>query len=377
MSTSDSVNVHLTELPEDAETRLAKALIEGDSEASKDSIKESGYTINSSKIHHLIPDELQSFDVETISPLDLAAHFRNEAGLDQLLDQYLDNLPQFEDFLKSHSFLYSNVILDKLVVKSPKLAEELLNQKVMTSQQYSDEPTHNDTLVFDFGLFRVRNNTIGESVPILRMLDEGHRDLVKQPVSEAFVHFKWQKLCWTFYLAFAYRICLALVLTLSTLFEVSRHPLFVKWAPVTRPGLTWILIAAFIPAMLHVAFKGVASLASKSLTIPSLSSVVQCGLLASLSAYVALILTQSQLEALHHSATWAVFLSWTFVLLKVRLKMIFMAKGHFSVGFRVAKVWHLCAHFTSGATRCFGLPRVRVGLDPWICIRVSSAGQGW
>lgn len=323
---SESVNVHLTELPEDAETKLAKALIEMDLEATKDNLKnilqESGSslpkTINSSKIHHLIPNELQSFNVETISPLDLAAHFGNEDGLDHLLDQYLDNLPQFEEFFKSHSFVYSNVILDKLVVKSPKLAEELLNQKVTTSQQYSDEPTANDTLVFDFGLFRVRDNNIGESAPIQRMLDEGHRDLVKQPVSEAFVHFKWKKLCWPFYSAFVYRLSLALILTLSTLFEVSRHPLFVKWAPVTRPGLTWILIAALIPTALHVVFKVVGVFASKRLMRPTLSSFVQCGLLVSVSAFVALILTQSHyVEALHHCATWAVFLSWTFVLFKV------------------------------------------------------------
>ena len=129
------------------------------------------------------------------------------------------------------------------MVKSPKLAEELLNQKISTNHFENDcesvtsATTAATFLAFDFGLFQNKNESSrmkAESLPILQMLDEGHRDLIKQPLSEAFICLKWQKLCWAFYLAFVYRFILAIIVTLTAFSEVSRHPFFVKWAQTTR-----------------------------------------------------------------------------------------------------------------------------------------------
>ena len=44
---------------------------------------------------------------------------------------------------------------------------------------------------------------------------------------------------------------LPIVLTLLAFAEVSRHPLFVKWAHLSRPGLTWLLLAIYIPGWVY------------------------------------------------------------------------------------------------------------------------------
>ena len=169
------------------------------------------------------------------------------------------------------------------------------------------------------------------------MLQEGHRDLIKQPLTEAFVYLKWSKLSWAFYLAFVYRILLAFLVTFTTFAEVSPHPFFsthtaflTSWPSY---GLVWTLVVFYIPALLQLAFEGLyrrsAFICSTwvhlrrpcpPLPLPSLSFLVQCGLLSAISALVTLILTQNEKSAaLIHSAAWAVLLSWVFVLLKVTL----------------------------------------------------------
>ena len=61
----ESVTVHIVEPPDDPEVHLAKAIIEGDLEAVKSSLKVFKETnsnplqcINSSKIHHLTPSKM-------------------------------------------------------------------------------------------------------------------------------------------------------------------------------------------------------------------------------------------------------------------------------------------------------------------------------
>ena len=64
-----------------------------------------------------------------------------------------------------------------MIVKCPKLSEELLNQKISTNHFENDcenrETTH---LALDFGLFHTKNESTAESLPNLRMLDEGLHD---------------------------------------------------------------------------------------------------------------------------------------------------------------------------------------------------------
>ena len=64
-----------------------------------------------------------------------------------------------------------------MIVKCPKLSEELLNQKISTNHFENDcesrETTH---LALDFGLFHTKNESTAESLPNLQMLDEGLHD---------------------------------------------------------------------------------------------------------------------------------------------------------------------------------------------------------
>jgi len=43
-----------------------------------------------------------------------------------------------------------------------------------------------------------------ESFAISQMMQQGQRDLLKHPLTEAFVYLKWGRLNWAFYLSFVY-----------------------------------------------------------------------------------------------------------------------------------------------------------------------------
>ena len=254
---------------------------------------------------------------------------------------FSESLPKFDVDLKNQDFFHASLIFQRLLIISPKTAEELLNQKV-TSNHYAEEGqnTTDAHLAFDFGLFRARNLYQAESLPMELMLKEGHRDLIKQPLTEAFVYLKWEKLSWAFYVAFVYRVLLALLVTFTAFAEVSPHPFFSALSFLTRSypyGLVWAMLACYLPALLQLAFEGLhrrplsdfifstwVKLLPRPcppLPLPSVSFSVQFGLLSSLSALVALILTQNEdSAALTHSAAWAVFLVWVFVLLKVKVQ---------------------------------------------------------
>ena len=64
----------------------------------------------------------------------------------------LDLLPLFDEYMKSQTLLHSSIILQRLVIRSPKLAEELLHQQV-TSNHINDEASQ-PFLAFDFSIFK-------------------------------------------------------------------------------------------------------------------------------------------------------------------------------------------------------------------------------
>ena len=255
---------------------------------------------------------------------------------------FSESLPKFDVDLKNQDFFHASLIFQRLLIISPKTAEELLNQKVTSNHYASDEgqKTSEEThLAFDFSLFRTRNLYQAESLPVELMLKEGHRDLIKQPLTEAFVYLKWEKLSWAFYVAFVYRVLLALLVTFTAFAEVSPHPFFSALSFLTRSStyvLVYAMLAFYLPALLQLLFEGLQRRPSSDfifstwvqllpkpcppLPLPSVSFSVQLGLLSSLSVFVALILTQNEnhTAALTHSAAWTVLLVWVFVFLKVK-----------------------------------------------------------
>ena len=53
------------------------------------------------------------------------------------------------------------------------------------------------------------------------MMQHGQRDMLKHPLTEAFVYLKWEKLNFAFYLSFVYQVFLALLVTLTAFIEVQ------------------------------------------------------------------------------------------------------------------------------------------------------------
>ena len=85
-----------------------------------------------------------------------------------------------------------NTIFDRLIVKSPKVAEELLNNRVNAESS----STKKLAFTMDASIFRQNESSfLPESLPMVRMLDEGQRELIKQPLTEAFIHLKVNKFC--------------------------------------------------------------------------------------------------------------------------------------------------------------------------------------
>ena len=60
---------------------------------------------------------------------------------------------------------------------------------------------------------KIQNRELQESTLKLQNAgysNKGHRELIKQPLTEAFICMKWEKLNWAFYLALVYRLILAI-----------------------------------------------------------------------------------------------------------------------------------------------------------------------
>ena len=60
-----------------------------------------------------------------------------------------------------------------------------------------------------------------ECFAISQMMQQGQRDLLKHPLTEAFVYLKWEKLNCAFYLSSVYQVFLALLVTLTAFIEVQ------------------------------------------------------------------------------------------------------------------------------------------------------------
>ena len=104
------------------------------------------------------------------------------------------------------------------MILRPKLAEELLNEK-LASNYFDDRVTKDTThLTFNFDIFRTKIDR-PESQSIFQMLLEGHNDLMNHPITEAFIIIKWQKLKWLFYLSIAFEIALTILITSTLIIE--------------------------------------------------------------------------------------------------------------------------------------------------------------
>ena len=159
----------------------------------------------------------------------------------------LEHVPKFENYIKIEDFMHKGIIFQRLVLKCPKISEEWLNCQITSNHasetKKSNEPTE---VFFNFDLFQKRPKKEPKNGPknepkngpkgpkkaiieeeeeeifaISQMMQQGQRDLLKHPLTEAFVYLKWRKLNWVFYLSFVYQVFLALLVTLTAFIEVQ------------------------------------------------------------------------------------------------------------------------------------------------------------
>ena len=94
-------------------------------------------------------------------------------------------------------------MFERLVHLSPKLAEDLLNHHLDGNHDDADADAPSVAMTLNFAPFEktkvatpsctsCRRDDRNESFSPLAMLSDGHRDLIKNPLTEAFVSMKWQ-----------------------------------------------------------------------------------------------------------------------------------------------------------------------------------------
>ena len=130
-------------------------------------------------------------------------------------------------------------IFDRLIEKSPKIAEELLNHHL--DSNHDQEPSQDVVMTLDFGLFKKEVLDLGSCQPLSQneslspflMLQNGHTDLVKNPVTESFVNLKWQLLKWNYTVG----------VTFATLYAIAVS-LAVVWGK-QHTVLVWLMLAMY------------------------------------------------------------------------------------------------------------------------------------
>jgi hypothetical protein len=87
-----------------------------------------------------------------------------------------------------------------------------------------------------------------ESLSTFTMLKERNEDLIKHPVTETFIHLKWQQIRWLFYLSLFLHILSATITTITILKSFTVAPDNVKNSHQnTIVYLLWAMAAAHVP----------------------------------------------------------------------------------------------------------------------------------
>ena len=168
--------------------------------------------------------------------------------------------------LKQQGVTNLGLVFDKVVVKNPKVAEELLNLHLDISHdnlstehsEQSISSTNEAMLTIDMSPFRKSQNSQSchESASTHKMLEEGYRDLIKHPVTESFVHAKWQKLNWLFYLNLLIRVLFALATTVSVALSFDKTLSATNHLPQTRRQsiILWVMFSLYLPMFFMMIF---------------------------------------------------------------------------------------------------------------------------
>ena len=258
----------------------------------------------------------------------------------------LDKIPEFEQHLKDSGSPYSGAIFDKLVVKNPKVAEEYLNlhlDSVNTSEAEIALFKFHSAVKIDFTPFNKINSVSDsqESLSIYKMLQERNIELIKHPVTEAFIRLKWQKLNWLFYLSLFVRILFASLTTTSILLSFEENSSNAKrYKVIQKVNIVWAMLASYIPLFVMFALNiirnwklyfirykipfpinfGSNSIRKAiSIPIPNCRFIIQITTLFLLITFITTIelFPKQHQTSISHLAVWLLFFAWMEVISKL------------------------------------------------------------
>ena len=234
-------------------------------------------------------------------------------------------------------------------MKNPKIAEEYLNlhiDSIDTSECETFSSESDRAIKIDLTPFnKIKNVKFSqESLSTYKMLVEGSTDLIKHPVVETFIHLKWQKLNWLFYLSLLFRILFAGITTASVLLSFDEKSSNVKQHNTLRQvKIIWAMIASYIPLFIIfilnifrnrnlyiirylIPFNFSFSCKTKnarnkqiSIPIPNSRFLLQMAILSLLITIVSTVeINAEKFQTLNsHLAVWLLVFTWMEVLFKV------------------------------------------------------------
>ena len=248
--------------------------------------------------------------------------------------------------MKESCIPYRGILFEKIVVKNPKVAEEYLNlhiDSVNTSECEATFTNFNSAMKIDFTPFnKLENvNSSQESLSIYKMLEEGNADLIKHPVTETFIHLKWQKLNWLFYLSIVLHLLFATLTTTSVLMSFQQKSSNAKSSKsLQKVNIIWAMVASYIPLFimfvinifrsynLYIISCRVPFLFNDGckkprkeiiIPIPNFRFILQVSILSLLITFIATIEIDSEKyqASISHVAVWLLSFSWIGVVFKL------------------------------------------------------------
>ena len=135
---------------------------------------------------------------------------------------FSESTPKFREHFVRHHFTHLGRIFDRVVAKNPELASEILNSKLNNE---------NSVLQLDLSPFYKipKSPPEPETLSTIRMIERDRDDLIRNPLTESFVHLKWKKVRNFFYVSLIYRILYAVCMTVAVIFVFGHNKTISQW----------------------------------------------------------------------------------------------------------------------------------------------------
>ena len=235
--------------------------------------------------------------------------------------------------------------------KSAKIASDSLDIR-LNLEENPEEKESSSSLNIDLTPFHrppQGSNFQAECGPLKVMLEQGHRELIRHPVTETFIRVKWQKLRKFFLFGLVYNLLLAVAISVSTVASNNQRS-FKQEARITtissignknqwfsedfRIISGWVVVALLIPFALKIALdiavqrgkffaKGFHSFTfnigkKRTVKIAWPPSFRACLVIVMLATTLAHVFLDEKSSHRNHFTCWSVLTAWINVLVTVR-----------------------------------------------------------